>query len=153
MLHSVTYLDIIEGPQGFEILAISRKEDLTDWNLPGGKIEAGETLLEAVIRETLEEVGRLPGGMSALTYADHAPGAETKAEQPVPVFRQLCRGEVNFFNTTFMARKPIQTPEDGSPLHKTREGTVQRQPLEVLLRETCSFRDHNEVLFRTLGFL
>ena len=144
-MHSVTYLDVIEGPQGFEILAISRGEDLTNWNLPGGKVEEHETPAEAVIRETFEEVGRMPGGMVSMVGS--------KAGMPIPVFRQLCRGEVNFFNTTFMARMPIQTPEDGSPLHKTREGTVQRQPLEMLLRDTCSFRDHNEILFRTLGFL
>ncbi len=39
------------------VLAVSRKDDHTNFGLPGGKIEPGETAYEAAIRETLEETG------------------------------------------------------------------------------------------------
>lgn len=40
-----------------KVLAISLKEDLTDFNLPGGKIKEGETPYNALQREIFEETG------------------------------------------------------------------------------------------------
>lgn len=42
---------------GGEILAVSRKSDHTDFGLPGGKVEPGENLVEALEREVREETG------------------------------------------------------------------------------------------------
>lgn len=40
-----------------KILAISRRNDTTRWGLPGGKVDAYETNLEALMREVNEEIG------------------------------------------------------------------------------------------------
>lgn len=40
-----------------QILAVSRKDDPTDFGLPGGKVDPGETAREAVVRELFEETG------------------------------------------------------------------------------------------------
>lgn len=42
---------------GNKILAVSRGEDLTNLNMPGGGIEQGETPIEAAARELKEETG------------------------------------------------------------------------------------------------
>jgi len=40
-----------------EVLAISRRNDFTQWGIPGGKVERHETNLDAAIREIVEETG------------------------------------------------------------------------------------------------
>ena len=40
-----------------EILAISRRNDFTQWGIPGGKVDLGESNIQAAIREIREEVG------------------------------------------------------------------------------------------------
>lgn len=39
------------------ILAISRRNDTTQWGIPGGKVDLGESNIQAAIREIKEEVG------------------------------------------------------------------------------------------------
>lgn len=51
-------LDVVRivSLQGDQVLLVQEADD-PNWKLPGGKIHAGETILQAVIRELEEEIG------------------------------------------------------------------------------------------------
>jgi len=50
-----------------KVLGVTRKEDTTDWGLPGGKLEIGETPTQAAIREVKEETGLDIFGLHKIT--------------------------------------------------------------------------------------
>lgn len=84
MKHAVCV--IIESAAGY--FAVSRRNDTTQWGFPGGKVDAGESHCEAVIRETLEEIG-----------------FSMKAEDIVPVYCGMCEGKVDgvdYWVTTYL---------------------------------------------------
>lgn len=60
-----------------EVLAVSRKNDHTDFGLVGGKVDEGESRTDAIFRETLEETG--------LTITD-----------PVCIYQQFRNGRMGY---------------------------------------------------------
>jgi acetyl-CoA carboxylase carboxyl transferase subunit beta len=48
---------LVFSEDGSQILAVSRKDDLNAFGIPGGKVDPDESFLDAAIRETLEETG------------------------------------------------------------------------------------------------
>ena len=74
---------LIKIGQGY--LAVTRRNDNKQWGLVGGKVDPGETTLQAIVRETQEEVG-LNLDPSLLIEA----------------YTQVCPGEVDYLTTTFI---------------------------------------------------
>lgn len=78
-------------------LAVSRKSDPSKFGLPGGKVDPGETLLEALAREVLEETGLTLYG------------------KPVPVYVALCRGKVDYLSATYRIERVQGIPHTEEP--------------------------------------
>lgn len=101
------------------ILAVSRKHDPWDFGLPGGKVDPGETLEEAIVREVKEETG--------LDFKNVR-----------KLFVRPCHGEVDFETTTFVG-------DWSGELFTAEEGRVQWVKPRVLLYG--SFSSYNLALY------
>lgn len=94
---------VIEKHGSDKILLVSRKDDPTAFGLPGGKVDPGETIEQAIIREVLEETG-LTVKISSVIYQTLCPG-----HAPPPVGQ-------DYYAFAFLAtmyKGNIQTKESG----------------------------------------
>lgn len=127
MKHAVTLLAFKPGTP--VLLSISRGDDLNDWGLIGGKVEPGETLLDALVREAAEE-------------AD----LHLRHDCLHPVFTSLARTRLT---TTFVVTEWQPPPK----FLTTREGTVAWKQLWELCEPGCTYRDYNFALFKHLRLM
>lgn len=104
-----------------KILGVSRRDDLHDWNLPGGHAEPGETPEETAIRETKEETGL---EISNLT-----------------LIRRVRRdnGYVSYYHADFMGE-----------ITSSEEGAVRWLTWNDLLKPENTFHETNRRLFEQL---
>lgn len=56
---AVAVIVLRRAGSAWEAVLVARKDDLSRWSLPGGKVDPGETPPTAAVRELLEETGIL----------------------------------------------------------------------------------------------
>jgi 8-oxo-dGTP diphosphatase len=123
---------------------LARRRDIGWWNLPGGGMERGETVDEALRREVREEIGlevaivRLTGVYSkpqkdevVLTFLCHPAGGEPGASAEI--------SEVGFF-------PPYALPERTLPKHRERVADAFLHQPEAIIRaqRTSTAEDQRE---------
>lgn len=98
-----------------KILAISRKDDPNDFGLPGGKVDPGETVEEAIKREVLEETG-------------------LEIHYVTPIFTRISKGKkvrdgktTTYLNITFVALSYLNHPKQ-----QEKEGRLAWIPSKLL---------------------
>lgn len=105
-----------------KILCISRKKDPSKVGLVGGSVDPGETLTQAVIRETKEECGLL-------------------IEDPIPIFSRMCG---KYICTTFISSKI-----SGDLLNQEGEGILCFLDAEEFLNKS-EFSYYNRLMLQRL---
>jgi mutator protein MutT len=60
------------------------------WNGAGGKLEAGETIEQALVRETIEEIGVTPKSWQAVAELDFVQDVETDDPWHMYVYAYMC---------------------------------------------------------------
>lgn len=128
---AVTTMILDWREDGIYVLAVTRKGSCELWCLPGGKVDADETMAEAAARELQEETG---------VWVD-------AASHLMPLYTAMDSG--NYICTTF-----ITTTRDMPDLKLTAEPGTQVAWIALgYLLAHSPFTDYYEKMFAHLGLL
>lgn len=119
---------IIKNGNFDEFVAVHRKENKELVCLPGGKVDPGENILEAIVREVKEETGLTVNPIDC-----------------IPFFTNICPGDKkNYLVTVFLINLKenvaLKSEEIVDPFWINKKDFFQR----------CKFKDFNEKTFSQL---
>lgn len=120
---------LIETPDD-KFIAVSRRNSETCWGLPGGKVDPGESNVEAIIRESFEEIC-----------------LDVDPAQLAPLYSGICPGEVTYWVTTYLYKLPY----DPEVLKAEEDLLIKALTLDELCDPAISpFAKYNEEVFKSI---
>ncbi|HEU0031124.1 MAG TPA: NUDIX hydrolase [Kofleriaceae bacterium] len=69
------YFALVVVRRGHRFLLTQEKRYGSTWSIPGGRVEPGESLVDAAVREVFEETG-VPVQLDGILRVEHTPGAD-----------------------------------------------------------------------------
>jgi hypothetical protein len=119
------------------VVTVSRRSDPSRLGLLGGKLDPGEDLVTAVLRETEEETRR-PNGDQGLTF---------QPEDLEEIYAGVCKGQQDYWCVTFKCKKTIST----IATYRNNEGCFVSCVAPRDLIENSAFATYNRAVFKTCG--
>ena len=119
-------------PSDGKLVVASRRGEPGDIGLPGGKVDPGETCLEAAVRELYEETG-----------------IALQAEEVVQVYVRPCLGETDYETTTFMCMADDVSPRADfkEPFEQEKGITIRWAAWDELISPENAFAIYNSSLY------
>jgi len=71
------YFALVVVRRGHRFLLTQEKKYGSTWAVPGGRVEVGESLAEAAVREVFEETG-VPIALDGVLRVEHTPGEQAR---------------------------------------------------------------------------
>src|SRR5262245_66085430 len=78
------YFALVVVRRGHRFLLTQEKKYGSSWSIPGGRVEPGETLADAAVREVFEETG-VPIRLDGVLRVEHSPGLASSHDTRVRV--------------------------------------------------------------------
>jgi len=72
------YFALVVVRRGHRFLLTQERKYGSTWSIPGGRVEPGESLTKAAIREVFEETG-CPIALDGILRVEHTPGAQARS--------------------------------------------------------------------------
>src|SRR5439155_5133407 len=70
------YFALVVVRRGHRFLLTQEQKYGSTWSIPGGRVEPGESLANAAVREVFEETG-VPVQLDGILRVEHSPGSKT----------------------------------------------------------------------------
>lgn len=138
-----SYFALVVVRRGHRFLLTQERKYGATWSIPGGRVEPGEALTDAAVREVFEETG-VPIRLDGLLRLEHTPGTQVRVRvlftgtpiddtPPKTVADEESLGAA-YLTLEEIRRLPLRGSELGALLESVAAGR-QVFPLELIGRE------------------